>query len=47
MILTDREKIIILNMRSLRGCMAGWETYKDLSDEELDTLIGKMDDFIK
>ncbi|WP_270368546.1 hypothetical protein [Eubacterium ramulus] len=47
MILTDREKIIIMNMRSLRGCMAGWETYKDLSDEELDTLIGKMDDFIK
>lgn len=25
----------------------GWETYKDLSDEELDTLIGKMDDFLK
>lgn len=48
MILTDKEKIIVENMRPLRGCMpAGWETYKDLSDEELDTLIGKMDDFIK
>lgn len=48
MVLTDREKIIVENMRPLRGCMpAGWETYKALSDEELDTLIGKMDDFIK
>jgi 2-hydroxy-3-keto-5-methylthiopentenyl-1-phosphate phosphatase len=47
MILTEHEQTIINNMRhpSIRMATAG-ESYKDLSDEELTSLIGKMDDYI-
>ena len=47
MILTEHEQIIINNMRypSIRTVTAG-KSYKDLSDEELTSLIEKMDDYI-
>ena len=47
MILTEHEQEIINNMRhpSIRMATAG-KSYKDLSDEELTSLIGKMDDYM-
>lgn len=47
MILTEHEQAIINNMRypTIRMAMAG-KSYKDLSDEELTSLIGKMDDYM-
>lgn len=47
MILTEHEQAIINNMRhpSIRTATTG-KSYKDLSDEELTSLIGKMDDYI-
>ena len=47
MILTEHEQIIINNMRypSIRTVTAG-KSYKDLSDEELTSLIGKIDDYM-
>lgn len=47
MILTEREQAIIENMKLplVRAKTAG-ESYKDLSDDELISLIGKMDDYI-
>lgn len=47
MILTEHEQAIINNMRypTIRMATAG-KSYKDLSDEELTSLIGKMDDYI-
>lgn len=47
MILTEHEQAIINNMRhpSIRTVTVG-KSYKDLSDEELTSLIGKMDDYI-
>ena len=47
MILTEHEQAIINNMRhpSIRMATAG-KSYKDLSDEELTSLIGKMDDYM-
>lgn len=47
MILTEREQAIINNMRhpSIRTVMTS-ESYKDLSDEELISLIGKIDDYV-
>lgn len=47
MILTEHEQAIINNMRysSIRTVMAS-ESYKDLSDEELISLIDKIDDYV-
>lgn len=47
MILTEHEQAIINNMRhpTIRMATAG-KSYKDLSDEELTSLIGKMDDYM-
>ena len=47
MILTEHEQTIINNMRcpTIRMATAG-KSYKDLSDEELTSLIGKMDDYM-
>lgn len=47
MILTGHEQAIINNMRylSIRTVTAG-ESYKDLSDEELISLIDKIDDYV-
>lgn len=47
MILTEHEQAIINNMRysSIRTVMVS-ESYKDLSDEELISLIGKIDDYV-
>lgn len=47
MILTEHEQEIINNMRYPSICMAtAGKSYKDLSDEELTSLIEKMDDYI-
>lgn len=47
MILTEYEQAIINNMRysSIRTVTTS-ESYKDLSDEELISLIGKIDDYV-
>ena len=47
MILTGHEQAIINNMRysSIRTVTAS-ESYKDLSDEELISLIDKIDDYV-
>lgn len=47
MILTEHEQVIINNMRhpSIRTLTAS-KSYKDLSDEELTSLIGKIDDYV-
>ena len=47
MILTEHEQAIINNMRysSIRTVTAS-ESYKDLSDEELISLIDKIDDYV-
>ena len=47
MILTEHEQAIINNMRysSIRTVTTS-ESYKDLSDEELISLIGKIDDYV-
>lgn len=47
MILTEHEQVIINNMRhpSIRTVTAS-KSYKDLSDEELTSLIGKIDDYV-
>lgn len=47
MILTEHEQVIINNMRhpSIRTVTAS-KQYKDLSDEELTSLIGKIDDYV-
>lgn len=47
MILTEHEQIIINNMMypSIRTVTAG-KSYKDLSDEELSSLIDKIDDYM-
>lgn len=46
MILTEHEQVIINNMRhpSIHTVTAS-KSYKDLSDEELTSLIGKIDDY--
>ena len=47
MILTENEQAIINNMRYPTICMATTgKSYKDLSDEELTSLISKMDDYM-
>lgn len=47
MILTQHEQVIINNMKhpSIRTVTAS-KSYKDLSDEELTSLIGKIDDYV-
>lgn len=47
MILTEHEQVIINNMRhpSIRTVTAS-KSYKNLSDEELTSLIGKIDDYV-
>lgn len=47
MILTEHEQEIINNMRHPSICMVeAGKSYKDLSDKELASLIGKMDDYV-
>ncbi len=47
MILTEHEQAIINTMRHPTICIAtAGESYKDLSDEELTSLINKMDDYM-
>lgn len=50
MVLSKKEEKIINNMRSLLYCYIHCkgediESYETLSDEELDSLIGKLDDY--
>lgn len=47
MILTEHEQVIINNMRypSIRTVMTS-ESYKDLSDGEIISLIDKIDDYV-
>ena len=47
MILTEHEQAIINNMRHPSICtVTTGESYKDLSDEELISLIDKIDDYV-
>ncbi|WP_270368221.1 hypothetical protein [Eubacterium ramulus] len=45
MILTQHEQVIINNMKHPSTVTAS-KSYKDLSDEELTSLIGKIDDYV-